>query len=120
MVNTGKSYGFFDSKASAQAIKAEIPTIRNAVLTPSSLEIALRGVREGSKDSRLAAIAKEADKRGIKYVMATEYRGATGEKTADEQAAVLNQLYQSPVYQKGEPFRGEVFFEKGGEYFSRN
>ncbi len=37
----------------------------------------------------------------------------------DEVASVLNQAYQSPLYQKGEQFRGEVVYKDRGRYIFR-
>lgn len=52
--------------------------------------------------------------------MEATYPSNSNRKTADELAEVLNQAYQSSLYQKGEQFRGAIFYEQGGEYISRD
>ena len=44
------------------------------------------------------------------------YRGGTNKDTADEVASILNQAYQSPLYQAKEPFRGVVVYEEKGDF----
>ena len=51
--------------------------------------------------------------------MEATYPNATNHQTADEVASVLNQAYQSPLYQKGEQFRGEVVYNERGRYVFR-
>lgn len=55
----------------------------------------------------------------LRYAPLVRYPGATSKSAADEAAAIMNQAYQSPLYQKGEPFRGEIVFKRGAEYVSR-
>ena len=57
---------------------------------------------------------------GARYAMIARYPGATNKKTADELSAVLIQTSQSHLYQEGEDFRVDIFYEKNGEYFFRN
>lgn len=75
-----------------------------------------------SRFVRLAQIIDIGKGSGVRYAMTAKYPGATNEKTADELAAVLNQAYlqKSPLYQEGEPFRGDIFYEKKGEYVFRD
>ncbi len=117
----GKAYGFFNCNASKEAIEAELPTIRELVLTPSKLELSLiEGVEALKGDSKLMALAQEAKESGnIRYVLEATYPRATNRNTADEVAAILNQAYQSPLYQKGEEFYGAIFYKEKGNYVSR-
>lgn len=113
---SGKAYAFFDCKASKGDIERELPFIRECVKTPNELELSLmEGTDTLKGDSQLFQIAKEAKKAGIKYVMEATYPNATNHQTADEVVSVLNQAYQSPLYQKGEQFRGEVVYKERGE-----
>ena len=70
-------------------------------------------------DAQLLQIARDAKDAGIRYVMEATYSNATNHQTADEVASILNQVYQSPLYQKGEQFRGEVVFKERGRYVFR-
>lgn len=77
----GKAYGFFDCNASKDAIEAELPTIRELVLTPSRLELSLiEGVDALKGESTLIALALEAKESGIRYVLEAAYPGATNKK----------------------------------------
>lgn len=117
----GKAYGFFDCNASKKEIEVELPTIRDLSKTPSKLELSLiEGVDRLKGDSDLMSIAKEAKEANMKYVMEATYPGTTNKATADELATILNQAYQSPLYQKGEQFRGEIIYKKEGEYVFRD
>ena len=93
--------------------------IRECVKTPNSLELSLiNGADTLIGDSQLLQIAKEAKDAGIKYVMEATYPNATNNQTADELASILNQAYQSPLYEKGEAFRGIVVYKERGKYLS--
>jgi len=70
-------------------------------------------------DSDLLPIVQEAKEAEIKYAIKATCQDYTNEQTADELSAVLNQAYQSPLYQEGERFRGDIAYEKNGEYILR-
>lgn len=77
-----------------------------------------QGKNPKNKLSRLARLLQRVDigmGSGTKYTIEATLPNATNEKTADELSAILNQAYQSPLYQEGEEFRGEVVFERNGE-----
>jgi len=115
----GKAYGFFDCNATKEEIEREIPFIRDAVDTPNQLELILtEDINSLSVDPDLFPIAQVLD---AKYVIETTCQDYTNEKTADELSAVLNQAYQSSLYQEGERFRGEIVYKnkKSGEYVFR-
>ncbi|MEK6820149.1 MAG: hypothetical protein AABX71_00370 [Nanoarchaeota archaeon] len=123
---TGKAYAFFDCKASKGDVEKELPFIRECVKTPNALELSLmEGVDTLTGDSQLLQIAKlvgilkKAKEAGMRYVMEATYPNATNHQTADELAAILNQAYQSSLYQEGEQFRGEVVYEERGSYVFR-
>ena len=121
MKKVGKAYGFFDCKASKKDIEAELPSIRNMVRTPSRLELSLiEGVENLMGDLDSTPIIREARDSGMKYVFEATYPDATNEKTADEVAAILNQAYQSPLYQKSEPFSGGIVYKEGNRYIFRD
>lgn len=116
----GKAYAFFNCDSSKEDIEKEIPTIRNLVQTPNALELSLMEGTDALKgDPKLLQLAREAKDAGIRYVMEATYPNATNHQTADEVASVLNQAYQSPLYQKGEQFRGEVVYQERGRYVFR-
>jgi len=116
----GKAYGFFDCNATKEEIENEIPFIKKCVKTPNTLELILtENVNTLKVDSELLSIAQEAKKENIKYTMEATYPNATNKQTADELSTILNQAYQSPLYQKGEKFRGEIVYKENGEYIFR-
>jgi len=116
----GTAYAFFDCNAPLQKIQEEISTIRNLVGTPGDLEIQLGEAVSFQGGSQISALAKEANDAGIKYAIQAALPNATNEQTADEVVGILYQAYHSQLYQKGEQFRGEVFYKEGGEYISHD
>ena len=108
----GKAYAFFDCNASKEDIEEELPFIRKCVKTPNSLELSLTEDADAlTGDTQLLQIAK--------YVMEATYPNATNNQTADELASILNQAYQSPLYEKGKAFRGIVVYKERGKYLSK-
>ncbi len=66
----GRAYGFFYCRASKLEIEAELPTIREMIRTPPSLELFLiEGMDNVKGDERLTAIAQEAKQDGINYLL---------------------------------------------------
>ena len=119
--SVGRAYGFFYCNASKQEIETELPTIRELVETPSQLELSLiEGMDNLKGDKRLTALAQEAKQDGINYVLQATYPNMTNKDTADEVASILNQAYQSPLYQAKEPFRGAIVYEEKGKYVFRD
>mgnify|MGYP001566595669 FL=1 len=124
MANTnsvGKAYGFFYCNAPKNQIEEYLPTIRECAQTPSKLELSLNDISSfQSEDSELTSLAQEAKQQGINYVLEANYPQATNEKTADELSAVLNQAYQSPLYETGESFKGAIVYKQGNSYIFRD
>jgi len=123
----GEAYAFFDCNAPITQIADEIPFIRDLVKTPRRLDLYLAERtlpligNSGKVDSELAQIAMEAKDADLKYVLAARSTpNRDNRQTADELAGILNQAYQSPLYQDKEPFRGGIFFERDGHYVSRD
>lgn len=111
----GKAYGFFDLNARKEEIKREIPLIRESSKTPEKLELILtKDIDSLNVGSDLLQIEQELDP---KYVIEATCPDYTNEQTAHELSAILNNTYQS-LHQTGEPFRGEVVYEKNGGYVS--
>lgn len=118
--DAGKAYAFFDCGASKKDIETELPTIRRLAQTPDILGLSLmEGMDKLQGEPELLSIAEEASKAGIRYVMEATYRNATNRETADELSVVLNQAYQTPLYQRQEQFRGEIVYKERGRYVFR-
>lgn len=117
--NVGKAYAFFDCKKSKSDIEKKLPSIRKAVKTPNNLELSLmENTNSLEGDSQLLEIAKQAKDTQIKYVIEATYPNATNHQTANEISSILNQAYQSSLYQEGEQFRGIVVYKERGKYNS--
>lgn len=117
----GKAYAFFDCNSSKGDIEKELPFIRESVKTPSKLELSLmENTYFSTQDSQLLQIAEDAKNAEIRYVIEATYLNATNHQTADELAPILNQAYQSQLYEKGEKFRGEIVYKERGRYVSRD
>lgn len=52
--------------------------------------------------------------------LVAQYHSATHVQTADEVATVLNQAYNSDLYQNGEPFVGQIVYQSGNKYVFRD
>ncbi len=116
----GKAYGFFYCNASKQEIETELPAIRELVRTPSQLELFLiEGMDNVKDDKRLTALVQEAKQDGINYMLQAKYPNGTNKQTADEIASVLNQAYQSPLYETNAPFKGAIVYEEKDKYVFR-
>jgi hypothetical protein len=117
----GKAYGFFDCNASKEAIESELPTIREFAQSPLELELALiEGVTSLQGDEKLRALARQAKDEGMRYVLESTCPGRTNRETADEVADILNQTYNTPLYEEGERFNGATVFEEEDRYQFRN
>ena len=121
--SVGRAYGFFYCNASKHEIETELPTIRKLVKTPPQLELFLiKGMDNVIGDSRLTSLAREAKQDGINYVLQAICPDGTGKDTANEVASILNQAYQSPLYESDAPFKGAIVYEdeETGEYVFRD
>lgn len=118
----GEAYAFFNCNASKVQIEAELPQIRTLTETPNELELSLtEGIDPQSYEHpQLRRIAQEAKDSGIKYAMNARYKDATNKETTDHLSGILNQAYQSPLYQEGEQFCGEIVFQNKGRYVFRD
>jgi len=116
----GKAYGFFYCRASKHEIEERLPRIRLNASTPSELELSLtEGVENLRGESELMALAQQAKQSGNNYVFEAIYPGFSNRKTAGELGDILNETYQSPLYEEGEPFRGGTVFKENGKYVFR-
>ena len=107
----------YDSRAAQADIESELKPIRELTETPSGLEIALVEGAENLPEGGDKELTDRAKGMGLRYAMRGTRQGASDEKTATDIAAILNQAYQSPLFQEKEQFRGEIFYRKGnGDY----
>lgn len=119
--SAGIAYGFFQCQAKKEEIETLLPTICKAVKTPSTLELSLtEGMDNIKGDNRLTALAQEAKQDGINYMLQATYSNRSNKESADELSAIINQAYQSPLYQENEPFSGAIVYEEAGEYIFRD
>ena len=118
---SGEAYAFFDCSASKENIEEEIVDIRRVIGTPGGLELSLtEGINPNIfNHPELRTIAQEAKDAQIRYVLGAKYNGATNKQTADELSSVLNQAYQSPLYQDKERFVGGIFYKENEHYVKR-
>lgn len=116
----GKAYGFFDCRATKEQIEAELPTIRELTKVPSALELKLlEGFEALEGTPKFMEKVREAKEAGLKYVIDAALPNATNKTVADEVSVILNQTYQSPLYNEGEPFNGGIIYEENGDFVFR-
>ena len=137
--NVGEAYAFFDCNSSKEDIESELPLIRELVKTPQRLELLLtdKGVNWDSRFGKELQILSEQSIKagherskmfsaenslrlfsvlGCRYFIQATYQNGTNRDTANEVASILNQAYQSPLYEANTPFRGAVVYEENGKY----
>jgi hypothetical protein len=120
----GKAYGFFDCRASKEEIETELPAIRESTKVPAELRLSLYEGMDGfmndiKDDPELVDLTKRAETAGMRYVLDATLPCAGNETTADEVAAVLIQVYQTPFFRNREEFRGEIAYKQDGKYLFR-
>jgi hypothetical protein len=85
------------------------------------LELSLiEGMDKVEGDEGLTNLAQEAKKKGINYALHATNPNGTNKDTADEVASILNQAYQSSLYEVNAPFKGEVIYKEKGDYVFRD
>jgi hypothetical protein len=114
---TGKAYAFFNCNRKVEDIEAELPTIRRLVKTPKNLELTLIDGTENLKgDKELMALANEARSQGIRYLLQAKAPKLDNKHTAYALTRILNQAYQSPLYEDREAFSGAVVYRDRSKY----
>ena len=124
LVPVGEAYAFFYCEASKDEIKMTLPGIRELTQTPSELELYLyKGNEIAEKtehDSELVKMANQAKESGTNILMHGYYPTKTNKETADELATVLNQVYQSPLYESEEEIIGGIIYKQDEQYVFRD
>ena len=119
----GKAYAFFSCNAPLAQILLELPKIREVAKIPGKLELSLfEGTQPFNRMHReieLRHLANQAAEAGLQYILEAKCPGKSNSETADHVADVLNQAYQSPLYQNGEQFFGDILYRKRSKYISR-
>lgn len=113
----GTARAFFNCNAKQNVIRREIKNIRLMVEVPDAVRLTLGAIKKvhPHNDLLLSDEIKNALAYNIKYSLKATYPGATNEAAAVELVAIMNQAYQSPLYNKGDYFVGQIFYEKGGK-----
>ncbi len=137
--NVGKAYAFFDCDATKEEIEKELPSLRHDARNPKGLQLLLHeGISELQFDKALTGKIQYPDDYRIKsskfdkqdygeeekplsemkYVLEANYEGASNKKTADELGDLLNYIHYE--FNEDQNFlRGDVVYEKNGEYLLR-
>ncbi len=111
----GKAYGVFDCRAPEGELKAVLPNLKGTGV-PSELELTLTGIDTGIENrswkKELRELMQEAKRNGCRYAIEATLPSATNAETAYELDTVLQRLYQTHLYEEGEPFRGDVTYDR--------
>lgn len=135
--NVGEAYAFFRCDAETESVAFTLDSILRLEtdgkrVYPVGLTLELykedsakdffHGL-DTSNDPELREYVRMAGEAELNYaVRATlpkvpEHRGVSANRgAADELGNVLNQTYNSPLFNEGEPFRGEIIYKHGGRY----
>ena len=120
MTKEGKAYGFLKCDKSLAEIEEAMHLIRNCIGTPSKLELSLvEGIGNIKGDKLLhETVIKDLEEEGkVNYALEARLEKVDNRKTADELTAMLNQAYQSPLFEpKPKDFYATVVYEKNGRY----
>lgn len=91
----GEALAVFHCRAPIEQVAQEIPYIREVVRTPRRL--------------RLEIAEKDRD-----YILRARATSMANSQVADEVADIINQAYQSPLYEENEPFFGRIMYREDG------
>lgn len=128
-----KTYGFFDCPASKEEIQDELNFICDDFQVPQSAGWSLKKVRELNHGPNLSKFLREttvipkssaeSDRRldpakliDFEYVLEFPCFINNRRYTVNLAGDILLQLYQSDLYNRGDPFRGAVVSENGGTF----
>lgn len=107
------AYALFKCDASLDDIVSALPDIRSAVNTPSTMEISVtEGIERVKEIPGLEEVARKAKDVDFNYFIEAYDSNLSNENVANELTAVQNQSYQSPLYQDGDDYIGQVFYKK--------
>lgn len=91
----GEAYTVFDCTAETNEIEKEMTFIRQLIKSPETLKITLTPVKTGNNIP-----PAEEKKTGRLYAIIMNIPNATNKETANELATILNQAYQTPLWQQ--------------------
>lgn len=113
----GVAYAFFACNAKPAEVRNELGYIRHMVKTPGEVEtiLAHRPARDET-DARIGMIHAEAKLNALDYMLTVRFPGQSNRNACEEARAILNQAYQSPLYDENDPFRGMLVFKSGRGY----
>src|SRR3989344_5527578 len=116
MKKEGKAYGFLKCDKSLREIKETMPIIRKYTKTPSNLELSIvEGISKIIGDRLLhETVIPDLQEEGkCNYAFEARLEGANNRATANELTAILNQAYQSDLFNpKPQNFYSTVVYEK--------
>jgi len=126
----GRAYSFFDCNADKKELEEGLSNACFYAQVPSELELTLTEGTENLQGeaqealkaaqkyslSRLPKRAREGTNVSYRYALEARFPDSTNTKTARELTSILNQAYQSPLYEKDEKFFGETVYQRGNQY----
>ena len=98
----GEAYAYFNGTYSKSDLEKELPNVRKLVETPNELEAIVTEDPENHKHSI------------NQYCIKARHPQLSNGRTADELANMVNGLYSSRLYKKGEKFFGNIEYEENG------
>ena len=119
MEKQGEAYGFLYCNATTQQIITELADAREITETPSMLGIDLVSrvdELDTSGDSALAAIAERAKAAKMSHVIKASMPNAGNRRVAGLVGNLMDGLYASPLYAKGEPYCSGIVYKRGNGY----
>ena len=118
--DVGKAYALFRCEVPLEEIREILPYAHDAVEAPKDLELKLYELNSldvNKLDEGLGQYVNMAKDAGINYGLIAELPGASNEETAREVSDVLNQMYQSNLFDGCGDFRGELAYKADADNY---
>ena len=116
---TGTAYAFFDCRADTKEISLTIEDVTKTS-PKGTLDTLVLDVRDIRDDATQALVEPGSDAHfqsawdgGLPYVVKATSQERPSVEIAKDLGMLLNQLYNSPLYENDEEFRGEIAYDVG-------
>ena len=118
----GRAYGFFAYDGKTENVLDELPRARNLAQTPNEMGLELTEVDNLhiGEDSALAGIVEKAKQQNMTHALEASMPGVGNRKVSGEVAAIMNNIYASPLYAPGEQFCAGIVYKRGEKYCFRS
>ncbi len=118
----GRAYGFFAYGGKTADIQDELGRARHDAQTPEEMELKLVEGAENVDtrgDSELVKVVERAKQQGMTHAFEASMPNVGNRRVSTELCAVMQNVYQSPLYSLGEQFSAGIVYKRGDKYCFR-